>query len=155
MAFLITILAAILTPFGISLLFSPARGAFFAGAICIGSGVYAYDEKSLNALAVGFGLLWVMRLLGFEQRWGIDEMFGLFKKSGFDAEMDQLDKQGKAIGSELMVAMSSFQISKQAELISKMACNCEDKVACCKKYGEFAEAQKWEDAKNKALRLRG
>jgi hypothetical protein len=68
MALLITILSAIFILFGIGLLFSPARGAFFAGAICIGSGVYAYDEKSLSALAIGFGLLWVMRLLGIEQR---------------------------------------------------------------------------------------
>jgi hypothetical protein len=82
-------------------------------------------------------------------------MFGLFRKSGFDTEMEELDKQGKAIGAELMAAMSSLQISKQAELISKMARNCENKVACCKKYGKFSEAQKWEDARNKALRFRG
>jgi hypothetical protein len=68
MALLITILAAIFLLFGIGLLFSPARGAFIAGAICIGSGVYAYDEKSLIPLFVGFGLLWGMRLLGIEQR---------------------------------------------------------------------------------------
>ena len=68
MNLLITILAAISVIFGIGLLFSPARGAFIAALISIGSGVYAYDEKSLIPLAVGFGLLWVLRLIGVEQR---------------------------------------------------------------------------------------
>lgn len=68
MSLLITILAALFVLFGIGLLFSPARGAFIAGVICIGSGVFAYDEKSLIPLAIGFGLLWVMRLTGIEKR---------------------------------------------------------------------------------------
>lgn len=36
--------------------------------ICIGAGVIAYDERSLIPLAIGFGLLWVLRLIGIEQR---------------------------------------------------------------------------------------
>ena len=68
MALLATILAGIFVLFGIGLLFSSARGAFVAGAICIGSGVYAYDEKSLVPLGIGFLLFWVMRLIGIEQR---------------------------------------------------------------------------------------
>jgi len=68
MTLLITILAAIYVLFGIGLLFSPARGSGIAGVICIGAGVIAYDDKSLLPLAIGFGLLWVLRLLGIEQR---------------------------------------------------------------------------------------
>lgn len=68
MSLLITALAGLFIFFGFGLLFSPARGAFIAGGICIGSGIYAYDERSLIPLAIGFGLLWVLRLLGIEQR---------------------------------------------------------------------------------------
>jgi len=68
MELLITILAAIAVIFGLGLLFSTARGSFIAGLISIGSGVYAYDERSLVPLLIGFGLLWVLRLIGVEQR---------------------------------------------------------------------------------------
>jgi hypothetical protein len=68
MTLLITILAAIAVLFGIGLFFSPARGSGIAGVICIGAGVFAYDERSLIPLAIGFGLLWVLRLIGIEQR---------------------------------------------------------------------------------------
>jgi hypothetical protein len=68
MALLVTILSAIFVIFGIGLFFSPARGAFIAALISIGAGVYAYDEKSLIPLLVGFGLLWVLRLMGVEKR---------------------------------------------------------------------------------------
>jgi hypothetical protein len=68
MMLLITILAAMFVLFGIGLFFSPARGSGIAGVICIGAGVIAYDDKSLLPLAIGFGLLWVLRLMGIEQR---------------------------------------------------------------------------------------
>ncbi len=68
MTLLITILAAIAVLFGIGLFFSPARGSGIAGVICVGAGVFAYDEKSLLPLAIGFGLLWILRILGIEQR---------------------------------------------------------------------------------------
>ncbi len=68
MALLVTILSAIFVIFGIGLMFSPARGAFIAALICIGAGVYAYDDKSLIPLLVGFGLLWLLRLMGVEKR---------------------------------------------------------------------------------------
>ena len=68
MSLLVTILSALFVIFGIGLMFSPARGAFIAALISIGTGVYAYDEKSLIPLAVGFGLLWILRLIGVEQR---------------------------------------------------------------------------------------
>lgn len=68
MDLLISILAGLFILFGIGLFFSPARGAGLAGIISIGSGVFSYDEKSLVPLVVGFGLLWVLRILGIEQR---------------------------------------------------------------------------------------
>lgn len=68
MILLITILSAIAVLFGVALFFSPARGSGIAGVICIGAGVFAYDERSLLPLGIGFGLLWILRLLGIEQR---------------------------------------------------------------------------------------
>ena len=68
MGLLISILAGLFILFGIGLLFSPARGSGLAGLICIGSGVFAYDDKSLMPIVIGFGLLWVLRALGIEQR---------------------------------------------------------------------------------------
>jgi hypothetical protein len=68
MTLLVYILSTLFMLFGIGLFFSPARGSFIAGVVCIGSAAFAYDEKSLVPLAIGFGLLWVLRMLGFEQR---------------------------------------------------------------------------------------
>ena len=68
MNLLLIILAGLFIVFGLGLFFSPARGAGLAGFICIGSGIFAYDAKSLIPLAVGFGLLWVLRLFGVEER---------------------------------------------------------------------------------------
>jgi hypothetical protein len=68
MDLLISILAGLYILFGLGLFFSPARGSGVAGLICIGSAVFAYDDKSLMPLAIGFGLLWVLRLFGVEER---------------------------------------------------------------------------------------
>lgn len=68
MLLLVTVLAGIFVLFGIGLLFSRASGAFIAGLVCIGAGAFAYDEKSLLPLAIGFGILWVMRIIGIEKR---------------------------------------------------------------------------------------
>jgi hypothetical protein len=68
MMLLVTILAGLAVLFGIGLLFSPAKGSGIAAVVCIGAGAFAYDERSLLPLAIGFGLLWVLRLLGFEVR---------------------------------------------------------------------------------------
>jgi hypothetical protein len=65
---LVTILSVLFMLFGIGLFFSSARGSLIAAVICIGAGAYAYDEKSLLPLGVGFGLLWVLRLIGVEER---------------------------------------------------------------------------------------
>jgi hypothetical protein len=54
--------------FGIGLFFSPARGSGIAGVICVGAGVFAYNERSLIPLGIGFGLLWILKILGVEKR---------------------------------------------------------------------------------------
>ncbi len=82
-------------------------------------------------------------------------MFGLFGKSGFESEMDVLDKKYKSMGAEMMIAMNSFQIQKQMALLLSMADICEQKSKCCKKYGKFEEMAKWQEAKEKALKLHG
>ena len=68
MELLITILSGLSILFGLVLFFSPARGAMVAGIVALGAGVYAYDSSSLTPLVVGFVLLWILRLLGFEKR---------------------------------------------------------------------------------------
>ena len=68
MDLLINVLTTIYLIFGLGLLFSPARGSGIAGVICIGAAVIANDERSFLALVIGFGLLWVLRLMGIEQR---------------------------------------------------------------------------------------
>ena len=68
MELLINILATISMISGLLLLVSPARGSFIASIICFGSGIYAYDEKSLAPIFIGFGLLWVLRIIGVEER---------------------------------------------------------------------------------------
>jgi len=68
MEVLINILATLSFASGVLLLVSPARGSFIASFICLGSGILAYDEKSLIPIVVGFGLLWLLRMLGFEHR---------------------------------------------------------------------------------------
>jgi len=66
MNLLISILAGIFILFGLGLIFSPSRRSGMAGVICIGSGVFTYDDKSLMPLTIGFDLLWVLRLSDFE-----------------------------------------------------------------------------------------
>jgi len=68
MHLLLSILAIAFIVFGIVLLFSNQRGTLLAAVICIGAGVYSYDISSFIPLFVGFGLLWVLRLLGIEKR---------------------------------------------------------------------------------------
>jgi len=82
-------------------------------------------------------------------------MFGLFRKTGFEAEMAELDKKNKSAGAELLIAMNSFQLQRQAEVLLEMAEICGQKAHCCEKYGKFDEMQKWEDQKQKALELHG
>jgi hypothetical protein len=68
MNLLLNILATISIIFGIGLLFSTHKGTFIAAVISIGAGVVAYDQKTLIPIVVGFVLLWVLRLVGVEQR---------------------------------------------------------------------------------------
>lgn len=68
MNLLLYLLSAIFIIFGFGLIFSSARGAFVAALISIGSGVIAYDQHSFIPLIVGFGLLWVLRLTGVEEK---------------------------------------------------------------------------------------
>ncbi len=68
MSLLITILAILFIVFGIGLLFAKGTGAFLASATTIIAGIIAYDEKSFLPLVIGFAIIWVLRLLGFENR---------------------------------------------------------------------------------------
>jgi len=82
-------------------------------------------------------------------------MFGLFGKSGFEAEKEELEKKFKALGSEMMVAMNSFQVQKQMNLLTSMINVCDELINCCKKHGKFEEMKKWEAHKAQAINLCG
>ena len=47
-------------------------------------------------------------------------MFGIFSKSGFESEMETLDKKHKRIGEEVVAAMKNIQIQRQMELLLAM-----------------------------------
>lgn len=68
MQLLVTVLAVLSILSGIALFFAPGKGSFMASIVCIGSGVFAFDQESLIPLAAGFGILWILKLLGFENR---------------------------------------------------------------------------------------
>jgi hypothetical protein len=68
MELLINILSIIAILFGIVLVFSGGIGSLMAGAVSVIAGVTAYDQISLIPLLIGFGCLWVLKLLGFEKR---------------------------------------------------------------------------------------
>jgi len=67
MTMLIGIGSALFIIYGIGLFFASGAGTFIASIVCIASGVLAWDDKSLVPLAVGFGILWLLRLMGFEK----------------------------------------------------------------------------------------
>lgn len=67
MSLLITILAGISVLFGLGLIFSRRIGSLAAAAVSVIAGIAAYDQKSFIPLMIGFGCLWVLRLLGFER----------------------------------------------------------------------------------------
>lgn len=68
MVLLINILSVIAILFGIGLVFAQGMGSLIAGAICVVSGVTAYDKESFVPLLIGFACMWVLRMLGFEKR---------------------------------------------------------------------------------------
>ena len=62
------ILSVMAILFGIGLVFAKGVGSLIAGIVCVIAGMAAYDQISLVPLLIGFGCLWVLRLLGFEKR---------------------------------------------------------------------------------------
>jgi len=68
MNLLLQILCVVFVLYGLVLFFTAPRAGMLAGAICVFAGMYAYDAHSFMPLAVGFGLLWVLRSIGMEQR---------------------------------------------------------------------------------------
>ena len=55
------ILCGLFILFGISLFFSPVRGAMLASIIYIGAGIAAYDGHSYLPLVIGFISAWVLQ----------------------------------------------------------------------------------------------
>jgi hypothetical protein len=64
----ISIFAGIFMIYGLVLFFGQGKGMMLAGVVCLASGVYAYDTKTFMPLVIGFGVLWLLRILGFENR---------------------------------------------------------------------------------------
>lgn len=67
MDLLITILAGISVLFGIFVVFAGGVGNFLGGGVAVLAGMYAYDTKTFIPLVVGFALMWILRLLGFDK----------------------------------------------------------------------------------------
>lgn len=65
---LVTILGWISGLFGIGLLLSTpgCMGCKIAGCVAIISGLIALNTHSIAPLLVGFGILWLLRIMGFE-----------------------------------------------------------------------------------------
>lgn len=60
---LITILAGLLTLYGLVILFSGNRGSLIASIVCVIGGMYSYDTKSLLPIGVSVFLLFVLQAL--------------------------------------------------------------------------------------------
>ncbi len=82
-------------------------------------------------------------------------MFGLFGKSDFSAEMAALDREDKALGAELMKAMNSIDLDRQAQVLRAMADLIERKIECCRRHGKHGDIPMLEGAKDQALRMLG
>ncbi len=65
---LLTILAVLSIVSGFSLFFAQGKGAFFAGMICFAAGGLAFVNGSFMPILIGFACLWVLRLMGFENK---------------------------------------------------------------------------------------
>ena len=83
-------------------------------------------------------------------------MFGLFdRKKSFSEEMADFDKAAKALGPQLILAMNSFNLSKQAEVMRAMIELNNQRIHCCKRNGKFEEMAKWQETNDKARQLLG
>lgn len=82
-------------------------------------------------------------------------MFGLFRKSDFNKEIDTLDKQYKKLESDLITAMQSIDLISQMVILKAMIENCALKVQYCKNYGRNDEMQKWNEVMQKLIKLHG
>jgi hypothetical protein len=68
MELFIGILSGLAILYGLVLFFAPGKGAFIAALVSIFSGIIAFDEGSFFPLIVGFVILWILRLMGLENR---------------------------------------------------------------------------------------
>ena len=53
--------------FGIGVFFAPRRVNIIAGLIYIGAGIVAYHQKTFIPLVIALGLLYILKLLGFDK----------------------------------------------------------------------------------------
>lgn len=67
MDLLLTILSGLAIIFGVGVIFAGGFGNFLGGGVAFISGMYAYDTKSFTPLIVGYGLMWALRLMGFDK----------------------------------------------------------------------------------------
>lgn len=71
MDLLLITLSGLTILFGVFVFFAGGIGNYLGGSVAFISGMYAYDTKTFTPLVVGYGLMWVLRLMGFDKtRWG-------------------------------------------------------------------------------------
>lgn len=61
------ILAGISIIFGIFVIASGGGANFLGGGVAVIAGMYAFDSKTFTPLIVGFVIMWILRLLGFDK----------------------------------------------------------------------------------------
>ncbi|MCX7073438.1 MAG: hypothetical protein NTZ70_01275 [Methylococcales bacterium] len=67
MDLLLAVASGIAIIFGIFVFFAGGIGNILGGSIAMFSGMYAYDTKTFMPIVVGYFLLWILRLLGFDK----------------------------------------------------------------------------------------
>jgi len=82
-------------------------------------------------------------------------MFGLFGKTGFDAEMAELDKRHKGLAAELIAAMDKFDPMGQMKIMQSMISIYDQRIDCCKKYGQLDTVPRLEAERQKLKALHG
>lgn len=82
-------------------------------------------------------------------------MFGLFKKTGFDAEMGELEVEAKKLWSRQIIAMQSMDIRSNILITTEIVGNYNKKIDCCNKYSRGELANKFKVEKEKLLSLLG
>ena len=63
----ITILSFLAIGYGVMVISQKGAGNFLGCGVVVLGGLFAYNQKSFIPIAIGFALMWVFKLIGFEE----------------------------------------------------------------------------------------